>query len=470
MAKFSPNTVNVEVFRATRVVASNSLSFPMYAIPHNITSNMVDSFTDATTALAAGVALNSPLYNFIQGSFAGRQKPELVKVARQSLQSAELTVDSIPATGDKFSINVNVAKIAKVVSIEVTDAMTLDEAATALAAELTTLYPASDSNPTFAVTDNTVSVTPKTASVSVGYNSVSTTTIPKPHVLVSNTSTVSPSATIAAVMGIDNNFFFVGAENHTPSEVLLLAALAQTNDMIYLTSTSDTKAADVSDTANIALSLSGAQYAHTLQMYSSQADWKFPEALVVGEWSAIRPYNLNSLNLRTLMGLYADPLTPQQRQTLAERNCNFYFEENGYPQFFEGWMADGDFADVVRFSLWAKLTTRSSIATLLKQRSDIGGGVEYSDFGASELEARIWNDVVNVAIRGRTCATGWTRDPVTGTQINLDPIVEAGTRAQQTNENIGTRTWDGIVVEMVYISPIHHVNIKLYVILNRNPS
>ena len=241
----------------------------------------------------------------------------------------------------------------------------------------------------------------------------------------------------------------------------------------YVTSTSDVGVKDSTDTGNISLTLQAKNLEQTVMTYSSQADWEFPEAGIIGAWAGIPPYVVNSLNLRTIRGLIADQLTPPERQTLATRNTNYYFIENGTSNFYEGWaMVEGtEFADTVRFALWAKLATKSAIFNRLKQRSDAGLAIPYHDLGAGELRAVIQRDMVDVGVRGGAVATGWTEDntgqfPV---RINLDPIIDMSSRAAQTNTNIGERIWDGVEVEMVYISPIHHVNVKLYVILNRDP-
>lgn len=476
MAVFSPNTVTVQVFRNTRVVAAQALEYPIYMVPHNLTTSAVDSYSSATAALQAGAATNSSIAKLMTGTFGGIAPPQLAKIGRMNITTTDLVVGTIPAVDEDVKINVKINGTEKVISYTIQSGDTTTEAAAGLEAALTTEYPVADiKNPVFSVSTNTVTATydADTYPSSFGYNSFDLDDrIGTPHVLIENKSSVTPTAALTAIMPFDSNFFFVGAESHDPTEVDALATFVQANDLMFVSSTSDVDVYDNTSTSNIALTLQNKNYDQTVLTYSSQADWAFPEGMVVGAWAGIKPYEVNSLNLRTLPGLVADIFTSESpRQTLAERNTNYYWTENGTANFYEGWVsATGtEFADTVRFSLWSKLTTRAAIFNLMKGRSDAGRAVPYNDLGITEIEQVVWNDMVNVAIAGGTCATGYSINSTTGARINLNPIVDFGTRADQTNANIGARILADCDVEMVYVSPIHHVNVRVYVILNRNP-
>lgn len=479
MATFTPNTVSVEVFRSTRVVAANALEYPLYLVPHNLSVNAVDTFSSLKSIVDFGAATNSALSKLISGTFGGIVKPDLAKIGKMPLTTYTLTVDAIPAEGETISVYAKVNGVEKEISYTIANADTTTLAATGLAAALVAEFDdtVDAKNPAFTDAAGVITVTPAATdpyAMDFGYASVDLSTVQQvPHVSIKATSSATPAATLASVMGVDNNFFFVGATSRDAVEVNALATFAQANDMMYVTSTSDVNVKDPANSSNIALTLQAASMDQTVLTYSAQADFNYPEGAVVGAWAGIKPYQINSLNLRTLKGIVADGLSDQDRQTLAERNVNYYFVENGTSNFYEGWvMTEGtEFADTVRFALWAKLATKSAIFNRLKQRSDSGRAVAYADFGASELKAVIQRDMVDVGVRGGTIATGWTEDntgqfPV---RINLNPKIAMSTRAAQTTANIGNRIWDEVSVDMVYISPIHHVNVNLYVNLNRDP-
>jgi hypothetical protein len=478
MATFSPNTVDVQVFRSTRVVAANALEFPMYLIPHNLSTNTVDSFSDSKGATDLGAATNSPFSKFISGTFNGIAPPDLAKIGRMPITATEIKVTAVPAVGEDITVYAKVAGVEKLVSYTIVTEVTnaINEAAAGLEAALTTAFGGAN-DPVFSSATDTITATiiGSTLASSFGYASADLSTkFSVPHTRIKNISSATPVATLTSILNEDGNFYFVGAESRDEVEVDALAVFVQSNDMQYVSATSDVGVKDSGDTGNISLTLQAKNLDQTVMTFSTQADWEFPEAGVVGAWAGIRPYNVNSLNLRTIRGLIADNLTNAERQTLAERNTNFYFIENGTSNFYEGWaMAEGtEFADTVRFALWSKLATKSAIFNRLKQRSDAGSAVPYHDLGAAELRAVIQRDMVDVGVRGGTIATGWTEDNTgqSPVRINLDPVIDMSSRAAQTNANIGNRIWDGVEVEMVYISPIHHVNVNLHVILNRDPS
>ncbi len=232
-------------------------------------------------------------------------------------------------------------------------------------------------------------------------------------------------------------------------------------------SSSDPKVKDNTNNSNIALTLGALGQKEVSMMWSAWADTHFPEAALVGNIANIDPATANNQNLTTLNGIPTDTLTETEIITLVGRNVNYYVKEYGAGAYHEGFTFGGDFIDTVRNSQWAKAKTEESLYSLFKTQADLGKLVPYTDIGGLMIETRITQDVINVGIRGGSIATGFTTDDITGSTIDLNPVVRAGTRAQQTNTNIAQRVWDNVLVEYVYVSGINHVKVNMYLILNR---
>lgn len=469
MATYNGPTVDVNVFLQTRPIATQNFKYPMVLIPHNLTTGVVDSFATPDGVLGAGAAANSPLYMFVNGLNSGIAAPDLVKIARATVDEITITVDSIPAVGEDLIVNANVGGVAKSVSFEIALAGDTDAAATGLAAALTTEFGGGD-NPAFTVTDSviTATITPTTLSTSLGWNTLDASGVP--HVTIEDVTSDTPADVMANAATADDDFSFVLSSLHSSANQVALGAYAAGANKQYYTSTQEVGVKDNTSETNVALTLGALGQDEVSLQYSKVADKYFPEAALVGNICSIDPYRLNNQNLSTLSGVPVDTLTETEVVTLTDRNVNFYVSEYGSGAYHEGWTMGGNFIDTIRFAQWFKVKCEEALYLLFKQAADRGSAVRYSDTGKLQMESRIRNDVVNVGIRGGTIATGTTTDPDLGTNINLDPYIDFGTRAQQTNNNIAQRVWADGIAEVVYISGINHTKLNAYVILNRDPA
>ena len=466
MATYNGPTVSVDVFLQTRPIATQNFRYPMVIIPHNLTSGVVDSFATLSGVTGAGAAVNSPLYMFTSGLKGGIAAPDLVKIARANIDSILITVDSVPAVGEDIIINANVNGVAKAISFEIAVADDKDAAAAGLEAALSAEYAGGD-NPIFSVAGNVITTTIGAATVptSFGWSTLDASGVP--HVTVEDTTSDVLADVIANAATVDSDFSFVLAEGHTAADQVALATYANANSKQYYTSTQEEGVKDNTSTSNVALTLGALGQGEVSMQYSKVADKYFPEAALVGNIASIDPSRLNNQNLTTLSGVPVDKLTETEIVTLTSRNVNYYVSEYGSGAYHEGWAMDGNFIDTIRFSQWFKARCEEALYLLFKQAAD---AIPYSDVGKLQMESRIRNDVVNVGIRGGTIATGETADPVTGARINLNPYIDFGTRAQQTNGDIAQRVWANGTAEVIYVSGINHTKLNAYIILNRDPA
>lgn len=469
MANYTKDTVSVQVFSSTRPISTKGLSIPLVVIPHNLTLNRLDSFSSLNSVLQAGAATNSPLAKFAEGCFSGTV--DIMKVARANLKHIELEIANLIPVGEEISLNVNVGTLSKKVSYTRVEE---DAAKTEVAEKLTLALEAAFSSMSDAVeftsTGKIITFANKsgdTTPISAGWAS---TTGNLADVLVKDITEDVLDNVITEAMSQDSDVFFLMSEDHSEDNIVALHSFASANKMMYITSTADAKCKDSSDTDNVGFNLSELSAEAVSLSYFSSADGHFPEAAIVGAMAGIKPYNVNSLNLKTLSGIPIDYFSEQERITLTSRNVNYYHKEHGLGVLKEGWMSDGNFFDTARFKLWSEFTVKESVFSAMKRLSDAGSAYAYTDDSALALESVIRNDYINVGIRGGTILTGNSIDEETGSTVNLDPIVNFGTRAQQTNANIANRIWDDVLIELVYSGSIHHIKIDIGVLLNRNPS
>ncbi|UUW39704.1 putative tail sheath protein [Vibrio phage VPMCC14] len=345
-----------------------------------------------------------------------------------------------------------------------TDASTT---ATALAAALTTAFPVGGGNPTFAAVGPVITAVPDTLSVSIGWNSIDDDGVP--HTSIVDTTSEDLVDVINTATTVDNDYHFLLAESRESADVVKLADYATANDKQYFTSTGDSEVADNADVDNIAITLGDKAQDNVALMYLTTDKFYFPESTLVGGMAAIEPYVLFNPNFMTLSGIPVDYLTETQIVTLTQRNTSFYIKERGYNVYKSGWTMGGNFVDTIRNATWAKVRIEEVLTALLKEKADLGSALPYTDAGAAQMESRVRTQVINVGIRGGSIAEGSTTDPELGTVINLDPVVNFGTRAQQTNANIASRVWADAQVEYVYVSGINNIKVNLNVLLNRDP-
>ncbi|AGH32050.1 tail sheath [Vibrio phage PWH3a-P1] len=462
-------STEVNLSLATSAGTSASFNIPLVVLPHNLNTARLTAFASTTSVSDLGAATNSPLYRYVAGFFSGNFPSSLIKVARANLLDIDITVgDNIPALGEDISVNVNVDGTAVVVSHTMTGTETdADTTATALAAALTTAFPVGGGNPTFSATGPVVTVVPDTLSVSVGWNSIDEDGVP--HTSIVDTTSEDLVTVIDTATSVDNDYYFLMAESRESADVVKLADYAVANDKQYFTSTGDSEVADNADTDNIAITLGDKSQDNVALMYLTADKYYFPESTLVGGMAAIEPYVLFNPNFMTLSGIPIDYLTETQIVTLTQRNTSFYVSERGYSVYKSGWTMGGNFVDTIRNANWAKVRIEEVLTALLKEKANLGSALPYTDVGAAMMGSRVKTQVIDVGIRGGSIATGSTTDSETGSVINLNPIINFGTRAQQTNANIANRVWADASVEYVYVSGINNIKVNLNVILNRDP-
>lgn len=459
MANFIPFTTRINVLFEGRAVAQESLETPMFLAHHDLFTQRARIFSSTQEILDAGFPTGHPAVRYAEAMFSGQLSASTLVIGRRAPSVYTVQVAATGwVTDDIVSVNASIASVKSTFSYTVQANDTVQDVGDGLAALLQ-----ADAGITTATSDanGLITITPA-ASTIVAFGAALFTTI-------YTTSSETVQDALAAVTQENNNFFFLSAESHVIADQSALAGYAEQNDMLYLYSTQDTDVLNAVNTTNVFHILSGLQYQFTCGVYNEKADIDFPEGAIVGSMAAQDPSFAFTANLQTLKGITPSNLTDGEKTAIVTKNGNYYELERGVGTFKEGFTANGDFIDRSRFGLWLKLRGQLALFNRMKRAADRGSAITYTDAGVAQLRAALFNDVINQGLANGAIASGITTDPVSGNTINLNPIVETGTRAQQTNNNIGQRLWTGFIIDVVYSGAIHHVDATAYVVNNRDP-
>lgn len=464
MATYFKNTVDVTVFTEGAPTETQSFSYPLCMVPHNLTANNIDSFDELATVAEAGAAVNSPLYMMVQGCLSGIAPPDLVKIGRMELESILITVDTLVAEGDDISVYYNLGGVSGTVSYTVTSSEnTTALIAAALESELSSAITGTGA-PTFAVVGNVITVTPSTATIDFGWYSSEGTT---PHVTITATSTDVITTQIAAAMSEDDDVSFIIIQSKEEVDIRTVAAYVETLELQqFLTSTDIADVKDSASASNLALDLQGLGYDKTYMQYHPLAKQYFPECSWLSNFAKLDPWTLyNPSGLVAMVGIPSITITSQEAQTLTARNVAWNKLERGQQYLNKAWASSGMFLDYQRFALWLKYAVETALFDLKRKKENLGLTIPYDDTGATMMKQSVQKDVIDVGVRGGRIATGTSQG--TYGQIDLNPIIDFSTRADQTDTNIANRIWDGSKIEVVMLSGIDQIKINAYVLTNR---
>lgn len=469
MAYYNFQTVDVNVFNNASPQNTQSFSNVLMLVPHNLSTSTIDTITSVDQVKSIGAATNSPLYQMAFGLFSGGiAAPDYANIGRIVPDTYELTVNSIPEVGEDLSIYAKVNGVETTVSYTIEQGDTTTLAAEGLLAALDLAFPAATAgNPTFASLANVISVTPDTFKSDFGWQS---DTDNLPHVAVSYTTSESISTAAENAYNTDDNVSFLISALHDETSIKALASWAETKEIQYGFSTSIADVADTNVTNDLVSDLVALNYTKTFGWYSVYADYYFNEAFNLGSTAGLNPWDLYNESGWTFTGLPVDVLTPTQQNALASKNCNFYISERGYGQYKDGWAISGDYNDVIRFIIWSKYAITTALFELKRRKAKRGSAIPYSDRGAGMMTSAVTSQYITVGVNGGRIATGTTVSSDGDTNIDLNPIVDFSTRADQTNADISNRIWRNGRVEVVFISGINYITLNAYVNLNRDPS
>lgn len=183
-------------------------------------------------------------------------------------------------------------------------------------------------------------------------------------------------AELDAVVTRDNSFFWVHTMFNSKSYVEAVALWVQANGKAYFVDTNDTDAVQLGigdSPTDPQFSLKALSYTRTIYSYHHRPAAMF-SAGMMGLLAPKNPGTWNS-KWKTVIGVEASSLDPNQRANLIARRANYYTEDiPGRPYFREGTVANGTYAFIdVQISLdWVGDDLRKALAGKFLSVDSIG--------------------------------------------------------------------------------------------------
>lgn len=459
---YKDTAVDVSVSLGTSQIEQLGFDTPVFITPTNVFTGRVQAYSDLDSIVSAGFAVGSPVHRFAENVFAGKFRPDIVKVGRLAYTGTTVTYNQASYSGIltlNITVKTNTSSFVKVVSTaSLPAASTPAQAATAVAAaieadtDIGTLV-------TAAASTNVVTVAPTASEVvSIGYSM-------EGQYVISNTSSESVAVGLPLINAVDSNWYFLSTESHTDADIKAAAAYAASAEpkRMHIYSTSDVDTKNPALTTDILSELKALAYDTSIGFYHPDADEDWSEGGIVGACASIDPSFGDSLHLKTMPSIKVYSTSVTDRETVWNKNGNIYRTVKGQNVIWEGKVASGQYFDTIRFSHWFAAKLSESTFGYLYRRSNLGQSMKMSDQDLPVLRSIWLNDPINPAIRNGGILDGFSSDGKT----DYSPIIVIPPRNQIPTNDLAARFLDNCRIEVVYNNSLHFIKIRAFVELDR---
>jgi len=368
----------VNITLETSAVTSVGFSTPLFISSHRYFTERVRSYT-SLVELAEDFPTTSNAYIASQGLLAQSGAPAQFKIGRREVDSIEFALDGDPnVAGTVYAITVTDSSGTATVTVT-TDVTTntAAEVVTALKAGLSALTDVADSGTT------TLILTKGTDEFTISGVTGLTGT---------NTVTETAADCMTAIQAVDDDFYYIGADDHTQAFILALAADVEAKNKIYFFSVDEadgitalTEPAANGDTLGKVAEL---DYFRTVGLFHHDADTLFPEMRYIGVGAGKQPGTMTWANQKVAgLDVSQDPstglnLSTTQKNNLSDRNASLVVSLGGITAFRDGKVASGEWIDVIssRDLLIARITEGYENKILNSEK------ITYDDNGIREMQ------------------------------------------------------------------------------------
>ncbi len=423
--------LNINISRQTAAVQLASFAVPAIIASHTMWKDRARVYTSAASVLldfpAGGI-----VYKAAQDVFSAPQAPTQFVVGRRQVDSVNGSVTTA-TQGAVYSITVD----GTVFSYTAPASPTPTSVVTALiglynATPVTGVTATDHLNGTFTIG---VSV------LGTAWSIVSSSTV----TLTNVTPTETWPTAISSVYAANNLWYCFGTDSHLVADIEAIAAVAETMKVLYGYSTQDPTVGTTS-TTDIASVLKASSYTRTFGLWNATADTNFPEFSWIGAACTATPGS-NTWAYKALAGIPVDTLsetfTTYASAPTTGKNISTYETIGGLNVTVGGYVASGEFIDVMIFVDWLQSTMKSRLFFRLANAPKI----PYTSSGATALEAEI-RGVLNDGIT----AGGLSSSPA--------PTVFMPLVSGVSNTLKATRTYSGITFNATLAGAIHYVGIS----------
>lgn len=223
------------------------------------------------------------------------------------------------------------------------------------------------------------------------------------------TGNVGVAESLAAISGVDNDWYALILCSKTEGDILAAASYIESVRKIFGVSLSDLNTLDAAVTTDLFSRLQAMSLFRTFTFWSADAA-NFPEAGMFGRFLPTVPGS-EQWSFKTYASVTIDALSPTQINALKAKGVNFYTRIAGVNVGQEGKVAGGEWIDVIRFIDWVEARMQEEIFGSIVENEKI----PYTNGGISIIE----NDVAGVLKAGQK-AGGFAPDdvdPATGKPV-----------------------------------------------------
>lgn len=382
--------VNVSISLDTAVTTSAGFGTSLFISSHSRFQERVRSYTSISSVEDDFISTD-PAYIAAQSAFSQTPSPAVVKIGRRDSVTT-LTPINV-ADGTVYNVTVTVNDGDSVTATYTAGALDDEEAVvTDLASDI------NGDAPVFAHVTATVVGTGASAVLEIAADTSADTfaVTDEENLTITNTSTEAAADVLGAIEDVDNDFYFVAAEDHTEAFVLAMAAAVEAREKIYFVSVAEAGAyaALVNPATDILGKLFDGGYFRTSGWYHHLADTNFPEMAFIAAVSPSTPGTKVWGNTRVAgfgpsqrVGTTGD-LTFTEKTNVDSRNANFVSRVAGSNIMRTGKVAANEWIDVIRNRDYYK----ARLTEALQAKLISSPVIPYSDSGINEIRS-VFNSV-----------------------------------------------------------------------------
>jgi hypothetical protein len=374
--------VNVSITRETQAVSQAGFGIVNILGKNLNSASRLQYFSVSDLQALSAVLLggtNAPEYLAAQSIAA--QSPRPVQFAVSSVLAPRIITDNAGTfTAGSIVVTVNGTAVTQAY-----DGSGKDTTMTALAAQiqdLSTVATAVYNSGSHIITITPEANTPLSISVDVsGITGSMTATV------AAGTEMETYTQALNNIKLYDNGWYGLVVCDRDPADVQLIAAWAESNTKIYITTSADANIVDVSDasdTTSIAALLKASGYLRSGVIYHATAASAYPEAGYLANKLCRAPGSYTAM-FKAIAGLAVSSLTTTQLNNARDKNVVVYTSTSAINMTWDGKVASGEYLDVVHFIDWFSARMAEGVFGLLAREPK----VPYTPEGLAAIRAEM---------------------------------------------------------------------------------
>lgn len=423
--------VSVQISRETTAVAQDSFGIVMILGTHKVFTDRLRYYESLAEMAEDGFSSTMKEYVAAAALFGQTPRVETVAIGRRSVDDATVTVSTVTASFP-YTVTINGQAITYTSAGSGDDATDIGEALEGLinAASVTNSWGLTATN-----TTGTIAIVQAVEDTGWSLSVGSGLTI------TAYTASADIQDDLDAIQNAESNWYGLVYTGRTSQEVQDVAEWTEANKKIFGTASADTDILDSAETTDIAYILKTANYSRTFVLYHQLAATTFPEAAWFGKRFPFAPGS-GTWAFKNLAGVTVSNLTTNERTNAFAKNANTFESRGGASVTMEGWMASGEFIDVMRGLDWLESIIQVNVYSRLVNLPK----VPYTDAGVTIIESEVRRALDLAVVQGVLA-----NDPA---YVVTAPLVADISAQDKANRNLPDVNFTATLA-----GAIHHVTI-----------